>query len=119
MLFRSVDEALESQQQQLDDPKRLAELDEQRASLKRMQQNPPPDRETLERKATQKIAKLEDELNHHATWVYRYQLLKAKVIRHLPEDRFATVVWLLGAVVIGLGIKGIFEFIHERRREQH
>ena len=70
-------------------------------------------RETLTRKVTQQIAKLEGELNHHATWVYRYQLLKAKVIRHMPEDRFTTVVWLLAAVVVGLAIKGVFEFFHE------
>ena len=68
-----VDEELDHQQRQLDDPERLSKLEEQRAALKRMEQNPPPDHETLVRKATQQIAKLEGELNYHATWVYRYQ----------------------------------------------
>ncbi|HEV3437491.1 MAG TPA: ABC transporter ATP-binding protein [Gemmata sp.] len=112
-LQKWVDTELDNQQRQLDDPERMKELDRLRAALKKMEQNPPPDCETQVRKATQQIAKLEGELNHHATWVYRYQLLKAKVIRHLPEDRFATVVWLLAAVVIGLAIKGVFEFLHE------
>ncbi|HEV3387246.1 MAG TPA: ABC transporter ATP-binding protein [Gemmata sp.] len=108
-----VDEEIENQQRQLDNPERLKDLEKYRAALKRMEQDPPPDRETQERKTTQKIAKLEGELNYHGTWAYRYQLLKVKVIRHMPEDRFATVVWLLTAVVIGLAIKGIFEFFHE------
>jgi ATP-binding cassette subfamily B protein/subfamily B ATP-binding cassette protein MsbA len=108
-----VDEEIDSQQRQLDYAPRLAELDRLRAALKRMEQESTPDRETQERKATQQIAKIEGVLNHHATWVYRYQLLKVKVIRHLPEDRFATVVCLLAAVVVGLAIKGVFEFFHD------
>lgn len=108
-----VAEELEKQQRLLDDPQQLQELERLRTSLKKMEQDPPAEYETLKRKATQKIAKIEGELNHHATCVYRYQLLQAKVIRYLPEDRFATVVWLLAAVVVGLAIKGVFEFLHD------
>ena len=49
-------------------------------------------------KRTQRLAKLEGENNHYATWVYRYQLLKARVIRHLPEDCFQTILWIMFAV---------------------
>jgi ATP-binding cassette subfamily B protein/subfamily B ATP-binding cassette protein MsbA len=107
-----VDEEIERQQQA--DQKKQKELKAARENLKDLENKPPSQkREQEERTATQKIAEIEGELNHHATWVYRYQLLKAKVIRHMPEDRFATVVWLLTAVVIGLAIKGVFEFLHE------
>jgi ATP-binding cassette, subfamily B, bacterial MsbA len=109
-----VDEEIENNQRQLDDPGRRAELERLREDLKRLEQAPEfTNRETLERKATQQIAKLEGELNYYATWVYRYQLLKAKVIRHLPEDRFDTFLWIIAAVVCGVMIKGVFEFLHE------
>ena len=109
-----VDEEIESQQRQLDNPERLEKLEKLRANVKKIEQEPEHQfSDTNKRKATQQIAALEGELNHHALWVYRYQLLKAKVVRHMPEDRFETVVWLLAAVVVGLAIKGMFEFFHE------
>lgn len=109
-----VDGEVEKHQRELDDPTRLARLDQLRMAVKQLdEQRDLPNRETLERKATQEIAKIEGELQHHATWVYRYQLLKAKVIRHLPEDRFRTFVWILLAVIAGLTLKGVFEFCHD------
>ncbi len=79
-----------------------------------MDQNPAtPVTETHERKATQELAKLEGELNHYGVWVYRYLWLKTNVLRHLPQDRFQTVLWILIAVVIGVMIKGVFEFFNE------
>lgn len=108
-----VDEEIDRLQEELDKPDRRQRLEQLREDLRRLEELNPPNRETLERKATQQIAKLEGELNYYATWIYRYQLLKAKVIRHLPEDRFATFVWIMAAVVIGVTLKGIFEFLHE------
>ena len=79
-----------------------------------------PTPRTWNERATQQLAKLEGENAHYGTWLYRYQLLKAKVIRHLPEDRFETIVWIMVAVVIGVFLKGIFEFFHEvARRQRH
>jgi subfamily B ATP-binding cassette protein MsbA len=108
-----VDDEINRLQDELEKPQRREMLERLRNDLRRLEEINPPNRETLERKATQQIAKLEGELNYYATWIYRYQLLKAKVIRHLPEDRFATFVWIMTAVVIGVALKGLFEFFHE------
>ncbi|MCS7021752.1 MAG: ABC transporter ATP-binding protein/permease [Gemmataceae bacterium] len=108
-----VDEEIDRLQAELEAPSRRMMLERLREDLRRLEELNPPNRETLERKATQQIAKLEGELNYYATWIYRYQLLKAKVIRHLPEDRFTTFVWIMLVVVVGVSLKGVFEFLHE------
>ena len=108
------DSQIDSYQKQLDDPARMKRLGELQATLKDLEQNPNQiEGQTRERKATEELAKLEGERSNLATWVYRYQWLKAKVMRHLPEDRFETFVWLLGLVIVGLILKGVFEFLHE------
>ncbi|MCE9562420.1 MAG: ABC transporter ATP-binding protein/permease [Planctomycetes bacterium] len=109
-----IDHEIESYQGQLDDKARLKRLDELHSILKEIEQNPNKlQTETIERKSTEELAKLEGERSNLATWVYRCQWLKAKVIRHLPEDRFQTFVWLLVVVIVGLMFKGVFEFLHE------
>ena len=101
-----VDEEIDNNQKQLDDKVRRQRIDDLRTALKRLEDNPTtPTSEIHERKATQKLAKLEGELNHYGTWVYRFQLLKAKVIRHLPEDRFKTILLIMAIVVIGVLIQ--------------
>jgi len=109
-----IDHEIESYQAQLDNKERLKRLDELHAILKEIEQNPNKlQTETIERKSTEELAKLEGERSNLATWVYRCQWLKAKVSRHLPEDRFQTFVWLLVVVIGGLMLKGVFEFLHE------
>jgi ATP-binding cassette, subfamily B, bacterial MsbA len=109
-----VDGEIEDYQRKLDNKERKAALEKVRQELKNLEANPDMDNaENLERKATQRLAKLEGENNHYATWVYRYQLLKARVIRFMPEDRFQTILWIMAAVVIGVLIRGAFEFVHE------
>ncbi len=98
---RHDDEALKNELKRLQDARQ--DLD----------QHPPAQRATRERKIIQQIAKLEGEHEYHGVWAYRYRYLKDMVISHMPEDRFKTVVWLLAAVVIGLAVKGFFEFLHE------
>lgn len=113
-LHQWVDSEIENYQQQLDDKARLKRLDELHVLLKDIEQNPNKGQtETIERKATEELAKLEGERSNLATWVYRYQWIKAKVMRHVPEDRFETFVWLLAIVIVGLMLKGVFEFTHE------
>jgi len=113
-LHQWVDGEIEGYQKQLDDPQRKVKLAEARHELAYLDAHPDtPNGENLERKATQRLAMLEGENNHYATWIYRYQLLKAKVIRHLPEDKFQTILWIMVAVVIGVLVRGVFEFLHE------
>jgi ATP-binding cassette subfamily B protein/subfamily B ATP-binding cassette protein MsbA len=108
-----IDEEIDRLQSELDSPYRRQRLQQLQEDLRRIDELNPPNRETLERKATQQIAQLEGELNYYALWIYRYQLLKAKLIRLLPEDRFATFLWIMAAVIIGVTLKGVFEFLHE------
>lgn len=113
-LHQWVDEEINTYQEKLDDKKRKQEIEKVQQELRNLDVQPDmPNHENLERKATQKLAKLESENAHYGTWVYRYQLLKAKVIRHLPEDRFETILWIMAIVVIGVLIRGVFEFLHE------
>ncbi|MCZ2343179.1 MAG: ABC transporter ATP-binding protein/permease [Bacteroidales bacterium] len=72
-----------------------------------------PDRENQLRKLTKDLAQLEGELEESRTWAYRYRLLKSQVIRLLPENRFQTFCWIIGAVIIGVALKGFFEFWQE------
>ena len=109
-----VDEEIEDHQKELDSPERKVKLETLKAQLKLIEANPDqPDRENVERRITRDIAKLEGELSYYGNWVYRYQLLKSQVIRLLPHDRFETLLWIVGAVIVGVIVKGIFEFVQE------
>jgi ATP-binding cassette subfamily B protein/subfamily B ATP-binding cassette protein MsbA len=109
-----VDAEIDALQKQRNDPARAEKMAELRAGLERLEQNPDtPNAETLARKATQELARLEGQSENLGRAEYRFRLLKSMVVRHLPEDRFQTFVWILAAVVIGLAVKGVFEFLHE------
>lgn len=109
-----VDGEIDSYQKELKNPDRLAALEQHRVRLREIEQSPDyPDRETQLRKVGHEITKAEAELSHYGSWIYRYQLLKNLVIRHLPEDRFATILWVLAGVVCCVAVKGVFEFLHE------
>lgn len=109
-----VDEEIEGHQKEVDDPLRRAAFEQNKAVLNAIQNNQPvPDPENAERKATNELAKIESDLSYHRGWIYRFQLLKKYVINHFPADRFLTFVWIMVAVVCGVAIKGVFEFIQE------
>ncbi|CAN5617895.1 ABC transporter ATP-binding protein [soil metagenome] len=69
--------------------------------------------EQQKQKALYHQAELQSRLNDHSTALYRYQLLQARVIRFMPENRFETFVWIMGAVVLGVLFKGFFDFWQE------
>jgi len=113
-LHQWVDEEIDSYQLQFDSPKRKHDLDQYKAKLLTIQQNADyHDRENAERKATLEVARLEGEISYYGNWVYRYQLLKNRVVRHLPADPFDTFIWIMVAVVVGVAVKGVFEFFQE------
>jgi ATP-binding cassette, subfamily B, bacterial MsbA len=113
-LHQWVDEEIDNHQKVLDDQVKINIVKHLQSELKRYEQLPPgPDRDAKEQGATERIAKIQSEFDYHATWVNRYQWLKNRVIRHLPQDRFETFVWIIAAVIIGLVLKGIFEFCHD------
>lgn len=113
-LHQWVDDEIDDHQRKLDDPKRQADADNLRAELRVLDQAPlSAFRESRKQDASKELARLEGEAEYHARWVYRYQLLKSEVIRLLPADRFQTLLWIIGAVIIGVAVKGVFEFLQE------
>ena len=93
---------------------REGKLAAERKKLKEVEENlAAKDRDNVIRRSNHDIAVIEGELNQYRTQVYRYQLLKSQVIRFLPQDRFETFLWIVCAVIVGVTIKGVFEFLHE------
>src|SRR5438067_2089005 len=89
-------------------------LEQHRAELAYLQDKPDfPGKEDRERELTREISRCEAESSAHAADLVRYQLLKKWVIAHLPHDRFQTFLWIMLAVVLGVLVKGVFEFLHE------
>lgn len=109
-----VDEEIEDYRQKANDPAKHEELAQKRAQLDEVDRNPDaPDRENVRRRLTHEIALIQGELNDANTWAYRMGLLKSQVIRFLPWSRFDTFVWIMVAVVIGVAVKGFFDFWQE------
>jgi ATP-binding cassette subfamily B protein/subfamily B ATP-binding cassette protein MsbA len=82
--------------------------------LKQLEELPnAPDREKQKRSYSGDLARATDSQDYHAAWAYRFQWLRAKVIQHLPTDKFETFLWLLGAVLVCAIAKGVFEFLQE------
>lgn len=59
------------------------------------------------------LARCESRLKSARTSIWRYQLAKSYILRYLPNDRFQTLAWLIGLVVIAVAVKGFFEFWQE------
>jgi ATP-binding cassette, subfamily B, bacterial MsbA len=107
-----VGEETSSAQRLLDKNQRA--LERHKSDLKLIQETPNfPERANAERKVGWEITKLEAEQGDTGSRLYRFQLLKKFVIDFLPADRFATFMWIVGAVIVGVFIKGIFEFFQE------
>jgi len=113
-LHQWVDGEIEQYDKKANDPvrnARLAELRQKKAILAATPQA--PDRDNQENRTLRELAELEREQTDATTQLYRYQLLKTKVIRYLPTSRFHTFVWIIFGLVIGIAGKGVFEFIQE------
>jgi len=72
-----------------------------------------PLRQREEHRLSGEIADLESRLDNHTTRLWRYQQAKNYVIIYLPADRFQTLACLMAIVVLGVAIKGVFEFCQE------
>ena len=94
---------------------RSAELAAHRDKLKRVEETWPegPTRDREIHKFAGDVAKIESKLDSASTRLWRYQQVKNYFIRFLPSDRFLTLAWLLGMVVLGVALKGFFEFWQE------
>jgi ATP-binding cassette, subfamily B, bacterial MsbA len=59
------------------------------------------------------IADLEGSIEDSVSARWRYLQLKNHIIRFLPNDRFQTLTLVLGIVLLGIALKGFFEFWQE------
>lgn len=83
-------------------------------ALKSLEADPPTaDREKQQRGYSAALAATTEEQEYHATWEYRHKWLRAKVIQHLPADPFQTFLYIIGAVLACVVVKGVFEFFNE------
>ncbi|MBI3411607.1 MAG: ABC transporter ATP-binding protein [Planctomycetes bacterium] len=91
--------------------KKIADLNQEEIKVKLM---PPGEaRDTLLRKKTAELAQEESKLESARTALYWYQVLKRYIDKIFPIDRFNTLAMVIGLVVLGVAIKGFFEFWQE------
>ena len=104
-------EITEHQKQREVREKEIAKINQ---SLQQLDKEPATaEREKRQRGYSAALATNADEQDYHTSWAYRYQWLRAKVIRHLPTDRFETFLCIMAAVFGCVMVKGVFEFLHE------
>ncbi len=107
-----IDEQINATQKQIDTWH--AELDRRRQEARTLEVQPDsPEHNRQEREQAGHMAQLESRLHTASASLYRYQLTKAFIIRFLPTDRFRTLAWLIGLVVLAVAVKGFFEFGQE------
>ncbi len=82
--------------------------------LSRVENDPQAvDRENVKRGLNKELADILGKQREINSKLYWHQLLQMQVIRHMPTDRFQTFVWIMIAVVIGVALKGFFDFWQE------
>ncbi|HXG12952.1 MAG TPA: ABC transporter ATP-binding protein [Gemmataceae bacterium] len=107
-----VDERITETQKLIDAWQTQAEKMARQA--KRLSEEPPSHRrDEQQRELTGALARLDSKLQAARTELYRYQLARTYIYRFLPTDCFRTLACLTGLVVLGVAIKGIFEFGQE------
>jgi ATP-binding cassette subfamily B protein/subfamily B ATP-binding cassette protein MsbA len=113
-LHQWVDGEIEQYDKQVNNPERLTRIEELRTKLRQLASTPnAPDKDNQENRVLRELTRLEGEQTDASTKLYRYQLLKTKVIRYFPTSRFMTFVWIMLFLVAGIALKGIFEFVQE------
>ena len=60
-----------------------------------------------------RLDRAEKNLSDSRTRQWRYDQLNRHVVRHLPTGRFNTLAVILAIVVLGVAVKGVFEFAQE------
>jgi ATP-binding cassette subfamily B protein/subfamily B ATP-binding cassette protein MsbA len=82
--------------------------------VERIGDQPPTEiRDKQLRDLTRKIASLEGDLRSANAALYLYRIADWYSSLYLPLDPFKTLVWILVFVVVGVAVKGFFEFWQE------
>ncbi|MBM4068562.1 MAG: ABC transporter ATP-binding protein [Planctomycetes bacterium] len=107
-----IDDSIADVQKRSDEVR--AGLEDKLKEQKRLLTEPPDaDRFNQERHIARDIAVAESKLKSAAHEDARYRHAKRYIDAYLPTDRFRTIAFLVGLVVIGMALKGIFEFFQE------
>lgn len=107
-----LDESIELYQHDYD--KKSVALDNHKVELQRIAKLPDTkERDRLERKMTGAVAQLEAELSRLSRNVYWRQWAKCFLQRFLPPDHFSVLLWVFGTLIIGVALRGVFEFCQD------
>jgi ATP-binding cassette subfamily B protein/subfamily B ATP-binding cassette protein MsbA len=107
-----VDERINTTQVQID--RLQLELAPLTRQAKQADALPPGrERDRQQRGVSSHLATVEGKLNTARTELYRYQVAKGLIYKCLPADRFQTLAFVIGLVVLGVALKGFFEFWQE------
>ncbi len=81
--------------------------------INRLQHSTDKEAEKRERTRAENLAKSEGRLAAARRKLNLYLIAKKYIYLVLPDDQFRTLAWVVGFVVVGVGIKGFFEFCQE------
>lgn len=111
-LHQWVDERIDSIEKDIDHrEKKLEKLSGEKRQIE--QERPGPQRDAKEHKLTSEQTTEQSRLASDQSRLWRHQQLKHYVIRHLPTDSFNTMAMILGALILAVALKGVFEFGQE------
>ena len=89
------------------------------AELKKLETLPSsPWAEHQKRDATSDLARVERKLAAARALLWRYEVARKFIYEYAPTDRFQTLVWIIGALVVVVAVKCFFEFGQEALRRQ-
>jgi ATP-binding cassette subfamily B protein/subfamily B ATP-binding cassette protein MsbA len=109
-----VDEQITEYESKANDSGKLTRINVLRSHRLALENNPQAvDRENQERRIAGELAALETELGRYNRKAEQHRWLKTAVIQFLPNDPFRTFAWIIAALVGGIALKGVFEFIQE------
>jgi ATP-binding cassette subfamily B protein/subfamily B ATP-binding cassette protein MsbA len=107
-----ADDSIKNTKKQINDlERRMAELQKSSDHLDRK----PPGKahSKAKRDLAGSQAKVERNLDSARTELYRYEVAKKYIDACFPRNRFQTLVLVLGLVILGVALKGLFEFGQE------
>ncbi len=107
-----IDNCIAKQQELIDEAqKEVDRLSDEEEKVKKLPDGPLKDKK--ERDLSAKMLRAESKLESGRRYIYYYRLLRKLIYLVFPPDCFLTLVYVIGLVVIGIAIKGFFEFCQE------
>ncbi|MFL5331404.1 MAG: ABC transporter ATP-binding protein [Gemmataceae bacterium] len=109
---QQLDESIDFLQHEHDDENKV--LNGYRAEFTKVNDWPAGlGRERREKELSGAIAQLEAKLLRCSRNIYWRQALKCFLMKFLPADHFRTLCWVFGTLVVGVAIRGVFEYMQE------